>query len=65
MFSVSGNLLDLSWPSSYTGWLLQSNSAGLATRSQWFTVPGSATSNSMQITIDPTITNVFYRMVQP
>jgi len=65
VFSVTGNLLDLSWPSNYTGWLLQSNSAGLATSNAWFAVPGSTASNSVQITIDPSLTNVFYRMIQP
>ncbi|MGD1088277.1 MAG: glycosyl hydrolase family 79 C-terminal domain-containing protein [Verrucomicrobiota bacterium] len=65
MFSVTGNQLDLSWPSNYTGWLLQSNSAGLATSNDWFTVPGSTTTNSVQITINPGKANVFYRMVQP
>lgn len=65
LFSVTGNQLGLSWPSSYTGWLLQSNSAGLATSNEWFTVPGSTASNSVQITIDQNQANVFYRMVFP
>ncbi len=65
LFSVTGNQLDLNWPSNYTGWLLQSNSAGLATSNEWFAVPGSTTSNSVQITIDQGQANVFYRMVFP
>ncbi len=65
ILSVSGNLLNLSWPSNYTGWALQSNSAGLASTNGWFTVPGSSSSNTMQITIEPSNASVFYRMIQP
>ena len=64
-FSVAGNQLALSWPSNYTGWLLQSNSAGLALTSAWFTVPGSAGTNRVGISLDPGKTNVFFRMLLP
>ncbi|HEX3719953.1 MAG TPA: autotransporter-associated beta strand repeat-containing protein [Verrucomicrobiae bacterium] len=64
-FSVSGNQLNLSWPSNYIGWLLQSNSLGLALSNDWMTVPGSASTNSVQITIAPRTTNVFFRMTHP
>ncbi len=64
-FSVSGNQLTLSWPSSYQGWLLQSNNAALNITNDWFTVPGSASTTQQVITLDPTQTNVFYRMVHP
>ncbi len=62
--SVAGNQLNLSWPTNYLGWLLQSNSAGLAS-GDWFTVPGSAGTNCFQITIDPVQGNVFYRLAAP
>jgi hypothetical protein len=62
--SVSGNELTLSWPTAYTGWLLQSNSAGLQNMN-WSTVPGSGNTNQMQITIQPGQTNVFYRLSSP
>jgi autotransporter-associated beta strand protein len=64
-FSLTGRQLNLSWPSNYTGWLLQSNSVGLATTNDWFTVPGSAGTNNVQIMISPAPTNVFYRMAHP
>jgi len=64
-FSLTGNQLDLGWPSNYTGWLLQSNAVSLAITNDWFAVPGAASTNSVQLTVDPTKTNVFYRMVQP
>lgn len=63
-FNASGNLLTLSWPTNYIGWLLQSNSASL-TSPNWFTVPGSDSTNKVQVTIDPTKTNMFYRMALP
>jgi hypothetical protein len=63
--TVSGGQLTLSWPLSYTGWLLQSNSISLAVATNWFTVPGSANTNVVKVTIDNTKTNVFYRMAHP
>jgi len=63
--SVAGNLLNLSWPTNYIGWLLQSNPLSLASTGSWFLVPGSAGTNLVQITIDPTKPNVFYRMAPP
>jgi autotransporter-associated beta strand protein len=65
MFSMSAHQLTLSWPTNYTGWLLQSNSVNLASTNDWFTVPGSASTNRIQINLTPTQTNVFYRMVHP
>lgn len=64
-FSVTGNQMNLSWPSNYIGWLLQSNSGSVALSDEWFTVPGSANTNRFQIIIDLKQTNVFYRMVSP
>jgi autotransporter-associated beta strand protein len=64
-FSVAGNQLRLNWPTNYTGWTLQSNSTGLAASNAWFAVAGSPTTNSVQITINAGMTNVFYRMVNP
>ncbi len=63
--SVIGNTLNLSWPTNYIGWLLQSNSVDLANTNNWFTVPGSDTNSSESITLDPAKNNVFYRMIHP
>jgi autotransporter-associated beta strand protein len=60
--SVSGNTLALAWPTNL-GWILQTNSVGLIAGSQWFSYPGSAAITNVNITINPTITNVFFRMV--
>jgi hypothetical protein len=63
-FSVSGNQLSLNWPTNYTGWLLESNSLGL-TSMNWKPVPGSANTNHVQITIQPGLGKVFYRLSLP
>ncbi len=63
--NLNGNNLTLSWPTNYIGWLLQSNVVNLADTNQWFTVPGSAATNSVNITLDPTKPHVFYRMAHP
>jgi autotransporter-associated beta strand protein len=63
--SLRGGELQLTWPSSYTGWSVQSNSVSLRATNDWLTVPGSSATNSVQIPISPSATNVFYRMVLP
>ena len=63
--NATGNQLNLSWPTNYIGWLLQSNSQNLAAGGDWFTVPGTAATNRFQITINPAQNNVFYRLVNP
>jgi hypothetical protein len=62
--SVAGNQFSLSWPTNYIGWLLQSNSSGLMS-TNWFPVPGSGNTNHVQITIQPSQTNVFFRLLLP
>ena len=64
-FVVSGSTLDLSWPTDHTGWTLQTNAAGLASSGSWFPYPGSAATNRIVITVDPSKPSVFYRLVYP
>ena len=64
-FQVTGSQLTLSWPSTYLGWLLQSNSVSLTQTNAWFPVPGSGTVTQQVIQIDPTQPEVFYRMAHP
>jgi autotransporter-associated beta strand protein len=63
--TVSGGNLNLSWPADHTGWRLQAqtNSTGLTTN--WGTVPGSSSVNSMSFAIDPANRSVFFRLVYP
>ncbi|HEV2318166.1 MAG TPA: autotransporter-associated beta strand repeat-containing protein, partial [Verrucomicrobiae bacterium] len=63
--SVSANLLTLMWPTNYLGWVLQSNSVGLEVTNEWFAVPGSSATDRFEMTINPGLPNVFYRMKSP
>jgi autotransporter-associated beta strand protein len=61
-FSVSGSTLTLTWPSDYLGWTAQSNSVDVADTNFWYDIPGSSTSNSLNITVEPGTPKVFYRL---
>ncbi len=62
--SVSGSTLSLAWPTN-AGWTLLTNSVSLSQTNQWFPYPNSANLTNVNITIDPTKTNVFFKMVYP
>jgi hypothetical protein len=64
-FNVTGSTLNLTWPSDYLGWYLQSNAVALASASDWHTVPNSQTVTNLAITISASKTNVFFRMLKP
>jgi hypothetical protein len=61
---VSGNWLQLSWPVTYLGWTLQSqtNAPGLGISPSWGVVPGSAETNQLSIPLDNTIGSMFFRL---
>jgi autotransporter-associated beta strand protein len=65
--SVSGNTLTLSWPSDHTGWRLevQTNTLAVGLNTNWSTVAGSTTTNSMSFNINANNGSVFYRLVYP
>jgi fibronectin-binding autotransporter adhesin len=64
--SVSGSTMSLAWPTN-RGWILQSNSVSLTATSSWFPFPadGSVTVTNVNIPVNPTKTNVFFRMLKP
>jgi hypothetical protein len=62
---VSGSYLTISWPKSYLGWFAQSNSVSLAKTNDWVDIAGSQLGTNLGITMDPTKTNVFYRLRYP
>jgi autotransporter-associated beta strand protein len=64
-YSVSGSTLTLTWPGSHLGWFAQSNSVNLEDTNYWFNISGSETATNLVITMDPTLTNVFYRLRMP
>jgi autotransporter-associated beta strand protein len=69
-FSVSGSNLTLSWPESYKGWILQSQTNSLAVgidtnSASWFDVSGSESVNTTNISINTANPTVFYRLRNP
>ena len=63
--SVFGNTLTLTWPGDHLGWTLQTNALDLANTNDWFAYPGSATVTNVNITMNPSLTNVFFRLISP
>jgi autotransporter-associated beta strand protein len=64
LFTSSGGVLGLGWPTN-AGWELQSNSVGLTATNSWFAYPNSTNLTNVNIPIDLTKTNVFYRLLRP
>jgi hypothetical protein len=62
--SVTGNTLNLAWPTN-AGWTLLTNSVGLTATTQWFPYPNSANLTNVSIIMNPAKTNVFFRMQYP
>jgi hypothetical protein len=62
--NAKGSQFTLSWSTNYAGWLLESNAIGL-TSPNWFPLPGSGNTNSVQISTLPGQSNVFYRLSPP
>jgi autotransporter-associated beta strand protein len=59
-----GTQLQFSWPASYTGWLLESQTNSLNTNN-WHIVPGSSGVNSITVPVDQSVRSVFYRLAHP
>ncbi|MGO9200909.1 MAG: glycoside hydrolase family 52 protein [Limisphaerales bacterium] len=63
---VSGRNLTVSWPSSYLGWILQTNAADVVNNLDWGDVPSSE--NNYQVTFpttNSTIRTEFFRLRHP
>ena len=63
--TVSGNTMTLSWPQTHLGWIAQSNSVGLISPNAWFDIPNSQNGTSLNIPINNSLTNVFFRLRHP
>jgi autotransporter-associated beta strand protein len=67
--SKTASGMTLSWPSDHTGWRLttQTNAIanGLRMTNTWYTVTGSATTNSITLPIDKNQPTIFYRLTYP
>ncbi|TAK96204.1 MAG: DUF1349 domain-containing protein, partial [Verrucomicrobia bacterium] len=66
-YGVSANHLQLTWPADHRGWRLEAQTNALSTGfgTNWFTVPGSTTTNLMFVPIDPSDGSVFFRLAYP
>jgi hypothetical protein len=47
------------------GWLVQSNSVGIAASNSWYNIAGSGSVTTLNVNIDKTEPNVFYRLLKP
>ena len=67
VFNIVGSQLQIAWPTTHTGWRLESqtNPPGVGLRSNWFTVPDSALTNQQYFTIDSAVGSAFFRLVYP
>ena len=70
VFGLTNNVLTIQWPADHTGWLLQvqtnSLNAGLnPLTNSWFTIPGTSSVDTTNITVNPTNPTVFFRLVSP
>jgi len=64
---VSGNNLNLSWPSDRLGWRLQvqTNSLNTGLGNVWYTWPNSTNLTSVSVPLNPANPSVFLRMIYP
>ncbi|MDB6122954.1 MAG: Autotransporter-associated beta strand repeat protein [Pedosphaera sp.] len=63
-FSASPSTLSLAWPTN-GGWILQTNATSLVDTNAWFVYPGSTALTNVNIPINNSKTNVFFRLVKP
>jgi autotransporter-associated beta strand protein len=62
--NAGAGTLQLAWPTN-AGWILQSNSVGLTATSSWFPIQNSTNLTNINVTVDPSATNVFFRLLHP
>jgi autotransporter-associated beta strand protein len=62
--NLGGGNLGLAWPTN-GGWILLSNSVGLTVTNSWFAIPNSTNLTNLNVVVDPTKTNVFFRLLHP
>jgi hypothetical protein len=64
---AAGAQVNLAWPLNNLGWVLQTqtNPPGVGITTNWITVPGTAGTNGIQITVNPNVGSAYYRLVSP
>ena len=64
--SLSDSRITVSWPSSYVGWILQTNTVGLGNPAAWGDVPDSITRSQMTFPAGPPDAQAeFFRLRHP
>ncbi len=66
-FTITPGHLNISWPASYQGWILQqqTNALGVGLSTNWVDVAGSANVTATNISLSPATPAVFYRLRYP
>jgi len=66
-FSVSSGSLNINWPATHLGWILQSqtNSLTVGLSTNWTDVAGSSAATTLSVPITQTAPAVFYRLREP
>jgi len=66
-FVATSGQLALSWPASYVGWILQTqtNSTSVGLNNNWFDVTGSASITSTNVPVSAVTPTVFFRLRHP
>ncbi len=64
-YSRNGNQLDISWPTIAGHLETQTNSLNVGIGANWVTVPGSAATNHVVVSLDPSKGCVLYRLAIP
>jgi autotransporter-associated beta strand protein len=67
LFTANATRLQLSWPADHIGWRLeaQTNSLAVGFNTNWVTVPGSWSTNSISLPMDASKGSVFLRLAFP
>lgn len=63
VLSAGVGSFSLTWP--VLGWYAQSNSVNVADTNYWFDIAGSQAATNLSVTINPGLSNVFYRLRAP
>jgi hypothetical protein len=64
--SLTASGITISWPRSYVGWILQTNTAGLGTPAAWGDVPGSSTQSQLIFSVTvPNRPTEYFRLRHP
>jgi len=64
-FGISGSTLTLSWPADHLGWVIQSNSVSIANSGAWVDIPGSQSTTTLSISVNPAQPQLYFRMRHP